>query len=298
MLMRLGRVFNKRADVSIDPATRETIDLSAFAKQVNDQNVFETPLATTYGWVSGDGYPLANVHFDTKERRPNQCLIDFEYCLGQDFGGSSSVDVDTVDLFKRIAFELPHCGDCVVTALVGKSGDRGLEAFLPVAKKGKRPPDVGEVPAVGRGANWRTADFAIPNAARVSPRAWAVRAIQRYSYAFGMRLSLLAPPSLIMPFLRRLGESTCRDLQLRQCHPTLATARERKSPGAVCFSQRRHHPAGNGGAGRGSHEGLLREAHRHGEGMVGAVGRQHGGRTLDSAFCTRHSPLIPCIVYP
>lgn len=68
---------------------------------------------------------------EAEEERP-VCEIDLDSCFGADFfnsAGDSSISVH--DTFKRIAFEKPRCGDCLIVRLLGRSGENGLEAFLP-----------------------------------------------------------------------------------------------------------------------------------------------------------------------
>jgi hypothetical protein len=64
------------------------------------------------------------------------CTLDLVACFGDDFLSSSSDDdLDVSSVFTRIALEQPQCGDCLISLLVGKSGERGLEAFLPPASE-------------------------------------------------------------------------------------------------------------------------------------------------------------------
>lgn len=67
------------------------------------------------------------------------CVIDLTQCFGDDFmdfsqyenGKGHEVRVNAQDILKRVAFEYPQCGDCVITSLLGRSGGSGFDAFLP-----------------------------------------------------------------------------------------------------------------------------------------------------------------------
>jgi hypothetical protein len=58
------------------------------------------------------------------------CSMQLERCFGGDFL-SPKKSLAAVDVFRQLASVEPTCGDCVVVALVGKSGPSGLSAFLP-----------------------------------------------------------------------------------------------------------------------------------------------------------------------
>ncbi|KAF8757746.1 N-acetylglucosamine-1-phosphate transferase alpha and beta subunits [Rhizoctonia solani] len=100
---------------------------------------------TQYAFVSRDGYPYASLgRFGWKNwplfqpskssDKPGmysdpgaRCTIKRTECLG----ASSPRIRGASGIFARLAFEVPHCGDCVITALVATSGDLGFSAFLP-----------------------------------------------------------------------------------------------------------------------------------------------------------------------
>lgn len=124
------------------------------------------------------------------------CQVDVAQCFGHDFVPATftgASEVDASQAFKRLAFEHPECGDCLIVALLAKSGQRGLDAFLPpnVAAAATDRPEVNpnSVPAavaVGLGAvEWEEADFAGPPLSGDLARLTAVRLISRYAYAVG-----------------------------------------------------------------------------------------------------------------
>lgn len=80
----------------------------------------------------------------------------------------------------RIAFEEPRCGDCVISLLLGLSGEKGLNAFLPDGDAGRKVYEGGEV--LSRVKIWKEAGYAV-DAGRSMAR--SIGLIQRYSYMIG-----------------------------------------------------------------------------------------------------------------
>ncbi|KAJ7229184.1 hypothetical protein GGX14DRAFT_417010 [Mycena pura] len=101
------------------------------------------PKETEYTWISSDGYPLIRT---TRTKTSAHCAIDVKRC----FAGSSSLGV-----FRRVAFEEPDCGDCLIAHLISKSGPVGLEAFLPHPQAPNATP-----PAALPAKRWQDAVFA------------------------------------------------------------------------------------------------------------------------------------------
>lgn len=93
------------------------------------------------------------------------CTLDLVDCFGEDFLSTSisAKDVSVDATFKRIAFEKPQCGDCLISLLVGQSGEKGLEAFLPPASSesssttGERGVEAQAIALDGR--KWSEQDF-------------------------------------------------------------------------------------------------------------------------------------------
>jgi hypothetical protein len=52
------------------------------------------------------------------------CTISIEHCFAPN---------STLEVFKRVTFEHPDCGDCLIAHIIAKSGSHGLNAFLPSA---------------------------------------------------------------------------------------------------------------------------------------------------------------------
>ncbi|KZT52281.1 hypothetical protein CALCODRAFT_558137 [Calocera cornea HHB12733] len=189
----------------------------------------EEPRSTVYKFSSHDGYPY------TLPSRPAHsfpvfpapapgaqhsaapaCTLEFELCLGTD--GEPSAQASGV--FKRVAFELPHCGDCLVTALVGQSGLLGLSAFLPDAEPGAAdgPLPEGLVPVLPLTPTWQSADFTLsailppgPAPARPPRRALALALLARYTYTLAdtpLRFASLRTPSSAKQLLAAIDKDS------------------------------------------------------------------------------------------
>ena len=190
------------------------------------------PLETHFMWPSANGYPYVSSE-DGDHLYPNYdgvnerfCSVSISECFGtaRFFTAESGEEEEDQpiptpeDLLKRVAFEQPRCGDCLMAGLLRASGERGFEAFLPPKSKQEGRSSVSSrrwwpfsardvdnqetVPELGQlRQNWQEADLSL-KAALASPslqhtagtasssqwsskRDFAVRLIQRYSYSFG-----------------------------------------------------------------------------------------------------------------
>jgi hypothetical protein len=103
----------------------------------------EAPKETEYDWLSSDGYPLINTV--QKGTETQHCKIDVSKC----FAGDSVIEV-----FKRVAFEQPECGDCLIAHLISRSGSTGLSAFLPAPNAPSAPV---QMPSLAN--TWQDATF-------------------------------------------------------------------------------------------------------------------------------------------
>ncbi|KAI5195540.1 hypothetical protein E4T39_08167 [Aureobasidium subglaciale] len=197
---------------------------------IEDPNVFRSanismPTSTEYSFSSKDGYALSYVDSMWPWNRPrhgypdltqglfkNQnstvesthrsqhlkdpsfiaakaCVIVRSTCFDS-FSGNETAS----DFFKRIAFEQPKCGDCIITALIGASGQSGIDKFLPnpytELVSETQTPAQSRPPHLPLTSDWKTTDFtlteAIPkDSIHMTLRAWCIRLIQRYSYVLG-----------------------------------------------------------------------------------------------------------------
>ncbi|GAA5896666.1 uncharacterized protein JCM6883_006974 [Sporobolomyces salmoneus] len=125
---------------------------------------------------------------DTRQREGDTivCELDLDSCFGTDFFDSTNHSpISVQSTLKRIAFEQPRCGDCLIVKLLGSSGEKGLEAFLPPKEKGSgRVEAERAVTAIGLGGT-RLQDISYERLETVNQtrRDLAISLIQRYSYA-------------------------------------------------------------------------------------------------------------------
>lgn len=130
---------------------------------------------------------------DPTFKAAEMCTIVRSTC----FGRSSNSNETANEFFKRIAFEQPKCGDCIVAALIGASGTAGIDKFLPdhdaeVPSHILRSESVTTPPHLPLTSDWTTTNFsmfkAIPKGSMkpgMTLREWCTRLIQRYSYVLG-----------------------------------------------------------------------------------------------------------------
>ncbi|KAG9032353.1 hypothetical protein FRB95_001535 [Tulasnella sp. JGI-2019a] len=195
----LGGGSEEDTTIIIIRGKRETIEKMADEEEAAGE-------ATKILFSSFDGYPYTNMGrtgFDqfpdfaaddaTRSRRlATRCRLA-QSCLS--LGGSALAS----DVFKNVAFSVPSCGDCIISALVTKSGSLGLSAFLPDGNRKFHPrrgsPSSTSVVRLPTGKEWRTIDFSLRSAleglseseqrSEVSVREWAIRAMYRYRFAIG-----------------------------------------------------------------------------------------------------------------
>ncbi|MCO5613674.1 hypothetical protein L7F22_067952 [Adiantum nelumboides] len=140
--------------VNVRIPKRTTID-SNFQNSALEQVGFPTPKVTIPLFSSFDGYayaepseefssntgkqfsdmPISMLPSQNRDEEVNKvfntdfCQIDLSICWPKDDHLNPVMNTD--DIFKRFAFKERGCGDCLIMHLVGKSGERGLKAFLP-----------------------------------------------------------------------------------------------------------------------------------------------------------------------
>ena len=209
--------------LSIDVPVRLPVeDVEVFNKAKVD-----VPTSTEYSFSSKDGYALSYVESMWFWNRPRHGYPDLAQGLVEDQAGATEPSNQTrfvrdpkftpskacsivhsscfgllsrnetaSDFFKRVAFERPKCGDCIITALIGASGESGIDKFLP-ARDADAVPEVysktmTSPPHLPLTSRWVTTDFsmssAIPNSSitrDMTLRTWCIRLIQRYSYVLG-----------------------------------------------------------------------------------------------------------------
>ncbi|KIM72381.1 hypothetical protein PILCRDRAFT_741928 [Piloderma croceum F 1598] len=114
------------------------------------------------------------------------CTLNLFDCFGDAFMAEGDA-VSVQEVFKRVSFEQPLCGDCIISSLLGASGQNGLSAFLP-------PPTSSTQSSVrvalSMSKNWRDAEYDTSGG-----RIRAVSLLRRYSYVLGDSPAELVPIS-------------------------------------------------------------------------------------------------------
>lgn len=206
------------ATVGVPLPVRDTL-LPANVKQTLEESHFPTPRETRYVFSSQDGYALAELNAprkldnawpiyyketDTDKSNDDDddgntdhkeaAVIDLSVCWHKGIGRNA------LDLFRHMAFEVPNCGDALITLVVGRSGRKGLSAFLPHG--GAVFPETSSSPVDNRSETettphlplndrWQDADFSLVAVARntgwsgLARRTFAMLLIQRYAYTIG-----------------------------------------------------------------------------------------------------------------
>ncbi|CAE6446760.1 unnamed protein product, partial [Rhizoctonia solani] len=167
--------------------------------------------STKYSFTSQDGYPytfLGDYGMGHWPRFPTQymrCAIQFSTCFPSSLSSAS-------EAFKHIAFKEPQCGDCIIQALVGASGNIGLSAFLPPVSHGTKDAERlknDTIPHLPLVSDYRTGDFslnAVVGDSTTDLRFWTVKMLQRYRFVIGDTPSIFAMVTSVfsaeMPFKR------------------------------------------------------------------------------------------------
>lgn len=90
-----------------------------------------------FGWpdfVDDASLHPTNEWYNRRFERP-ACQLDLNRCLLRPFPELHTGKVGWEAVFKHFAYADIACGDCLIHLLVGNSGERGLDAFLPAADK-------------------------------------------------------------------------------------------------------------------------------------------------------------------
>lgn len=174
--------------------------------------------------AAAGGWPFIRKSFENHELQKQRaardtCSFVIDECLGEGFAAADSeAKFSTNDVFKRVAFENPKCGDCAILLLVKASGESGLEAFLPpvgAAPKEEHPPFA----PLSLDKDYAEIDF-VKLAQDMGPthlRERAVRMIARYSYRIGDSVSsfvLMKGKKTLLPQLSKLNRDFARSQNL------------------------------------------------------------------------------------
>jgi len=142
-----------------------------------------------------------------QESLQTPCFVPFKVCFPQGFLTDRTATFSAEEIFSHIAFSEPECGDCIISALVTASGERGLDAFLPRSDQVLQP-EIRQrqrwersepmLPLVDR---WQLGNFSVYNVVRpdqdqwdgaerevdgsVNLRQWSIKLLSRYAYVVG-----------------------------------------------------------------------------------------------------------------
>jgi hypothetical protein len=122
-----------------------------------------------------NGWP----HYRPGDHKTSQiaCTLNLFDCFGDAFMAKEGDAVSVQEVFKRVSFEQPLCGDCIISSLLGASGQNGLSAFLPLPT----PSTQSSVRvALSMSKNWKDAEYDTSGG-----RTRAVSLLRRYSYVLG-----------------------------------------------------------------------------------------------------------------
>ncbi|WVQ98135.1 hypothetical protein IAU59_005257 [Kwoniella sp. CBS 9459] len=212
--------------VNLSRGPRKTLD---DLEAINAQAGWEAPQASEYVFSSMDGH-LPNEPLKPGFAENAVCIFKFERCLPPSFFTNASTPVSAEAMFTHLAFARPECGDCIINALVRKSGERGLDAFLPLAEQVFYPIAMENTtsttgwkrsePILPMVNDWRIADFSLRANVRlgqdvwagaerrddggVELRRWCIKLLSRYNYVYGGTASFFSPIHTSSQFLDTL----------------------------------------------------------------------------------------------
>ncbi|WVW78369.1 hypothetical protein I302_100323 [Kwoniella bestiolae CBS 10118] len=181
--------------------------------EADSQVDWEGPKASIYQFSSLDG------HLNLISEIPNRkCIFSLQQCLPARFFLDPDISYSSEEIFKHIAFAEPSCGDCLISALINESGERGIEAFLPSHDQIHYPASLNRTverewkisePILQLTDSWAESDFTIGGnvfegqdiwagaLARkdggVELRRWCIKLLSRYTYVFASTPSLFSP---------------------------------------------------------------------------------------------------------
>lgn len=110
------------------------------------------------------------------------CILDYSTCFTPSFTQTSSHNLSIDSIFKRVAFEYPKCGDCIIVHLLSTSSLTGLSSFLPPPSPSPSPSHLTPF-TIGLTPSYPPTTFLLPPLS--SPRSLALSLIQRYAYTIG-----------------------------------------------------------------------------------------------------------------
>jgi len=199
-LKRILGIYGNSDQVVVSRRERQTKDsMPKMLKEVG----WNQPKQTWIAFSSFDGHVSSN-----PQKPADTCRFTLSNCLPAGFLTSNETH-SANDIFKHMAFAKRECGDCLITALVSASGDRGLHAILPNEDAVYHPSegagngiwDTTE-PVLPLTKTWEEASFGLDDVIRIGSdvwpgeeeevsgtsvnlRKWCLKLLTRYNYAMG-----------------------------------------------------------------------------------------------------------------
>jgi 3-O-alpha-D-mannopyranosyl-alpha-D-mannopyranose xylosylphosphotransferase len=216
-LKRVLGVYGNSDRVTVSRRERQTKDE---APEMLKHVGWPQPKQTWIAFSSFDGHVSSN-----PQKPADSCRFTISKCLPDGFFTTSDTHTAN-DLFKHIAFAERSCGDCLITALVSASGDRGLHTILPDEEAVYHPPaGAGEgvwdttEPVLPMTKTWEEASFGLEDVIRtgsdvwgdeevsstgVNLRKWCLKLLTRYNYAMGTSCPLFIQIDILMLRINKL----------------------------------------------------------------------------------------------
>ncbi|OCF33813.1 hypothetical protein I316_04525 [Kwoniella heveanensis BCC8398] len=187
---------NDVVKIEVHRGERWTLESGRMAKMF-EQAGWEAPKATEFLFSSMDGHMPPILKPGTDASANDKCLLDLDRCFGSFW--TREEDVPSADMFKRLTFQYPECGDCLIMALVTASGPLGLSAFFPAKgttfetaalAPGKKYPKYLPPPHLPLSPTWHEADFSLESVMAVTAlpeevvdlREYTMKLLSRYQY--------------------------------------------------------------------------------------------------------------------
>ncbi|EJF56867.1 hypothetical protein DICSQDRAFT_112435 [Dichomitus squalens LYAD-421 SS1] len=202
-------VGDESKEVQVESGIRHTLAIGRVRDYLREGGLIADDSKTEYLFSSLDGYAYNEYgrrgvdgwpgfdpeKYDEEDRKGTErkCTIRRNECFG---GRSPGKPLTASAVFQNIAFDKPHCGDCVIIALVNASGRLGLSAVLPPPDR-RSPPSNTELPTdesltiphLPLVDDWHDGQFALRDVMKYAPdtsvRQWSERVMQRYRYVIG-----------------------------------------------------------------------------------------------------------------
>ncbi|RSH79984.1 Xanthine phosphoribosyltransferase 1 [Apiotrichum porosum] len=198
-LFELGKGDEDVVQIEVHRGERKTLQSM---KETFGKAGWAAPKATDFKFSSMDGHIPRILKPGSNENLNDWCNLDLQHCFGP-FWDQTDASIPADEMFKRLTFQHPECGDCMIMALVTASGPKGLSAFFPAEDATFVNPSTNPSPSFVPVAHlpltptWQEADFSMsrvlattsmPGEA-VNLREYTMHLLSRYQYSHGKSVS-------------------------------------------------------------------------------------------------------------